>query len=67
MFRPIRRKKRMISEKDAKKLLLHEKRAVLAVNGDDGYPFAFPINYFYDRRVKRFIFWSESGTQSRCS
>ena len=56
MFRPIRRKKRMISEKDAKKLLLHEKRAVLAVNGDDGYPFAFPINYFYEPESGKIYF-----------
>lgn len=48
MFRPIRRKKRMISEDAAKQLLKGEKRGVLAVNGDDGYPFAFPINYWYD-------------------
>ena len=56
MFRPIRRKRRMISEKDAKKLLLHEKRAVLAVNGDDGYPFAFPINYFYEPESEKIYF-----------
>lgn len=48
MFRQIRRKKNVISEEEAKKLLLREKRAVLAVNGDDGYPFAFPVNYFYE-------------------
>ena len=48
MFRPMRRSKQALSEKEAKALLSGEKRGILAVNGDDGYPFAFPINYFYD-------------------
>lgn len=38
MFRPMRRTKRAISDEDAKRLLEHGRRAVLAVNGDDGYP-----------------------------
>lgn len=48
MFRPLRRSKRAISEEETKKLLKNEKRGVLAVNGDDGYPFAIPVNYYYD-------------------
>ena len=47
MFRPMRRKTRAISDEAAKALLLNEKRGILAVNGDDGYPFARPVNYFY--------------------
>ena len=38
MFRPMRRTKRAISDEDAKRLLEQCRRAVLAVNGDDGYP-----------------------------
>ena len=56
MFRPLRRAKRAISEEDAKQLLLTEKRGVLAVNGDDGYPFAIPLNYFYDEESGRIYF-----------
>ncbi len=56
MFRPSRRKKNMISEEETKKLLLQEKRAVLSVNGDDGYPFAFPINYFYEPESGKIYF-----------
>ncbi len=56
MFRPSRRKKNMISDEEAKKLLLQEKRAVLSVNGDDGYPFAFPINYFYEPESGKIYF-----------
>lgn len=38
MFRPMRRTKRAISDENAKCLLEQGRRAVLAVNGDDGYP-----------------------------
>lgn len=48
MSRPIRRMTREIPEEAAKTLLQNEKRGVFAVNGDDGYPFAVPVNYFYD-------------------
>lgn len=53
MFRPLRRSKKQISEEAAKQLLLNEKRAVFAVNGDDGYPFAIPVNYFYDEKSNK--------------
>lgn len=62
MFRPIRRKKRELCEEDAKKLLLNEKRGVLAVNGDDGYPFAIPVNYLYDPQAgKIYIHGARAG------
>ena len=48
MFRPIRRKKHEISLPAAQQLLREARRGVLAVNGDDGYPYAIPINYLYD-------------------
>lgn len=38
MFRPMRRTKRAISDENAKRLLEQGRRAVLAVNEDDGYP-----------------------------
>ena len=56
MFRPLRRQKRAITEEEAKELLLKEKRGVLAVNGDDGYPFAIPIDCFYDREQEKIFF-----------
>lgn len=40
MFRPMRRTKRAISDENAKRLLEQGRRAVPAVNGDDGYPCA---------------------------
>lgn len=48
MFRPLRRIKKQITDEESRLLLRTEKRAVFAVNGDDGYPFAIPVNYFYD-------------------
>ena len=48
MFRSIRKKKNEIDIDTAKSLLLSGRRGVLAVNGDDGYPYAIPINYVYD-------------------
>ena len=40
MFRPIRRKKNEISLPAAQQLLREARRGILAVNGDDGYPYA---------------------------
>ncbi len=56
MFRPIRRQKRAITDDEAKKLLSTEKRGVLAVNGDDGYPFAIPVDYYYDEKEEKIFF-----------
>ena len=56
MFRPIRRKKKEISTDEAKKLLTEARRGVLAVNGDDGYPYAIPINYYYDEENQKIYF-----------
>ena len=56
MFRPIRRKKKEIDMDAAKKLLQDSRRGVLAVNGDDGYPYAIPVNYFYDRNTEKIYF-----------
>lgn len=56
MFRPMRRSKRAISDAAAKELLQQSRRGVLAVNGDDGYPFAIPVNYFYDREQEKIYF-----------
>ena len=56
MFRKIRKKKNEISVEEAKNLLHKCRRGVLSMNGEDGYPYAIPINYFYDEKRKRFIF-----------
>lgn len=56
MFRPVRRKKREMSIDMAKALLHTARRGVLAVNGDEGYPYAIPINYIYDEETQKIYF-----------
>lgn len=56
MFRPLRRKKRAITDEEARELLATCKRGVFAVNGDDGYPYAIPVNYFFDAEHNKIYF-----------
>ena len=56
MFRPIRKKKNEISAEAAKTLLCHARRGVLAVQGDDGYPYAIPVNYLYNESARKIYF-----------
>ena len=58
MFRELTRKKQMLSTDECEKILKEELRGVLAVNGDDGYPYALPINFYYDGESKRIYFHS---------
>lgn len=57
-FRPLRRVKRGISDDAAKMLLKNNKRAAFSVNGDNGYPFTVPINFYYDEAENRIYFHS---------
>ena len=56
MFREIRRKTKIIDRAVAEALWQSCRRGVLAVNGDDGYPYAVPINYFYDKDAQKIYF-----------
>ena len=56
MFREIRKKRNKIEDSAAEELLQNSRRGVLAVNGDDGYPYAIPLNYFYDRENRKIYF-----------
>lgn len=56
MFRPIRRKNKEIDTSVARKLLASERRGVLALRGDDDYPYAIPINYYYDENNNKIYF-----------
>lgn len=53
MFRPIRRKQNKIDISTVKNLLHCERRGVLAVHGDNGYPYAIPVNYLYDEKHQK--------------
>ena len=56
MFREIRKKRNKIEDRAAEELLQGSRRGILAVNGDDGYPYAVPVNYFYDRENQKIYF-----------
>ena len=56
MFRTIRRKKNDIGTTAAEQLLLHCRRGVLAVNGVEGYPYAVPINFYFDKESYKIYF-----------
>lgn len=47
MFREMRRKKQLLSREEAVKMLESGTSGVLALAGDDGYPYAVPISYVY--------------------
>ena len=48
MFREMLRKKQALSEEDCITVLKSQKRGVLAVLGDEDYPYALPINHYYN-------------------
>ena len=47
MFRPMRRIKQQLDRITCEEILLAEQRGVLAVLGDEGYPYAVPLDYYY--------------------
>ena len=56
MFKPVRKKINEIDHSAAEALLQSNRRGVLAMNGDNGYPYAIPINYFYDSLAQKIYF-----------
>ena len=58
MFRPLLRSGQGLEEARCLELLEEQKRGVLSVNGDDGYPYAMPMNHFYCRENGKIYFHS---------
>ena len=58
MFRELTRTKQQISTDECKQILHRELRGVLAVHGDEGYPYALPINFYFDEASNRIYFHS---------
>ena len=56
MFRGMRRFKQQLSEEECRKVLSEGKVGVLAVAGDDGYPYTIPLNYQYDTQSGNLYF-----------
>ena len=48
MFRNMRRFKQQLTDAECEEILRHEPRGVLAVLGDDGYPYAVPLDFVYE-------------------
>lgn len=60
MFREMRRKNQQLSDDEAAKILENGKTGVLAVLGDEGYPYAVPMNYVY-KNGKIYLHCAKSG------
>ncbi|MBQ6089186.1 MAG: pyridoxamine 5'-phosphate oxidase family protein [Firmicutes bacterium] len=56
MFRKMRRSPQALSPEEIREVLVKETRGVLSVQGDDGYPYGFPINHYYDEETGKVYF-----------
>jgi hypothetical protein len=48
MFRNMRRKRQLLSSEESELILHRMTSGILAVTGDDGYPYAVPLSYVYN-------------------
>lgn len=60
MFREMRRKRQALSKEDCAAILNRGTSGVLALAGDDDYPYAVPISYVYDGE-KLYFHCAKSG------
>ena len=56
MFREMRRKRQALTREACEAVLCRRTCGVLALSGDDGYPYAVPINYLYAEDAQEIIF-----------
>lgn len=56
MFRKMRRFKQQLSQEQCEEVLANAPRGVMAFLGDDDYPYAVPLDYFYDRDANKLYF-----------
>jgi nitroimidazol reductase NimA-like FMN-containing flavoprotein (pyridoxamine 5'-phosphate oxidase superfamily) len=61
MFRELRRKNKALGKAECIEILKTEKRGVLSVNGDGGYPYGMPMNHFYNEEDGCIYFHSGRG------
>ena len=57
-FRPMRRFRQQISKQECIRVLKEEKRGVLSMIGDNGYPYGIPMNHWYDPEENKLYFHS---------
>lgn len=48
MFREMRRFKQQVENQECVEILKNEKRGVLSVIGDEGYPYTVPMDFYYE-------------------
>lgn len=60
MFREMRRKKQILTTEEIKEILNKATSGVLALLGDDDYPYAVPLNFVYDED-KLYFHCAKSG------
>lgn len=65
MKREMCKKDRQMSEEEVIKACKSANHGILAMNGDDGYPYAVPVNYVYDDG-KLYIHSAEYGYKKEC-
>ncbi len=58
MFRDVARRKQILSAQKIEEILICEKRGVLSVHGENGYPYGLPMNYWYNKENGYFYFHS---------
>lgn len=61
MFREMRLKKEALEESAVKKILEEGTSGVLAIQGEEGYPYAVPMSYFYDGKDKIYFHGAKKG------
>ena len=52
----MRKERKALSQDTVNNILHTARRGVLAMNGDDGYPYAVPLNYIYDEENQKIYF-----------
>lgn len=55
-FREMRRFKQALTQEECAAILREEKRGTLAVIGDGGWPYALPVNFWYDTHENKIYF-----------
>lgn len=56
MFRKMRRHAQQLTEEQCLKILREEPRGVLAVHGDDDYPYTVPLDFYFDEENGKIYF-----------
>ena len=65
MFRELTRKNKKLPPEECIRILAEEKRGVLSVNGDGGYPYGAPMNHYYNEADGKIYFHCGNGEGHR--